>query len=42
MSVWQGFALGGAGAIVMEATAVLPEGLISPEDAVRSFPPFAT
>jgi hypothetical protein len=26
----------------MEATAVLPEGLITPEDAVRSFPPFAT
>lgn len=27
------FVLGGAGAIIMEATAVLPEGRISPEDA---------
>jgi hypothetical protein len=30
----QKYALGGAGAIVMEATAVVPEGRISPEDAV--------
>ena len=30
----QGFATRGAGAICMEATAVVPEGRISPEDAV--------
>lgn len=29
------FAIRGAGAICMEATAVLPEGRISPQDAVR-------
>jgi 2,4-dienoyl-CoA reductase-like NADH-dependent reductase (Old Yellow Enzyme family) len=34
----QGFAKGGAGAIIMEATSVVPEGRISPEDAVRSCP----
>lgn len=30
----QGFATRGVGAICMEATAVVPEGRISPEDAV--------
>jgi 2,4-dienoyl-CoA reductase-like NADH-dependent reductase (Old Yellow Enzyme family) len=34
----QGFAKGGAGAIIMEATSVVPEGRITPEDAVRSCP----
>lgn len=31
----QGFASRGAGGICLEATAVVPEGRISPEDAVR-------
>ena len=31
----QGFATRGLGAICMEATAVVPEGRISPQDAVR-------
>ena len=36
-----GFATRGVGAICMEATSVVPEGRISPEDAVRiSFPIF--
>ena len=34
-SVCKGFATRGAAAIIMEATAVVPEGRISPEDAVR-------
>jgi 2,4-dienoyl-CoA reductase-like NADH-dependent reductase (Old Yellow Enzyme family) len=34
----QGFAKGGAGAIIIEATSVVPEGRITPEDAVRSCP----
>jgi 2,4-dienoyl-CoA reductase-like NADH-dependent reductase (Old Yellow Enzyme family) len=33
LGVRQGFAKGGAGAICLEATAVVPEGRITPEDA---------
>lgn len=32
--IMQGYATRGVGAICMEATAVVPEGRISPEDAV--------
>jgi 2,4-dienoyl-CoA reductase-like NADH-dependent reductase (Old Yellow Enzyme family) len=35
-AVLQGFATRGVGAVCVEATAVLPEGRISPEDAVRT------
>lgn len=34
MWINQGFATRGVGAICMEATSVVPEGRISPEDAV--------
>jgi hypothetical protein len=36
MTFIQDFAKGGAGAIIIEATAVVPEGRITPEDAVCS------
>jgi hypothetical protein len=36
-SLYQGFATRGVGAICVEATAITPEGRISPEDAVNSF-----